>query len=145
MSLSKHNLKICIDLYENKEISKIIYDGLRKFNVSKIGEYEKKPFLIYAKDNTENIIGGIEGEIFDKVCAVHMAWVEENERKKGVGTQLFYQLEELAKQNACQFIQLDTTEFQARQFYEKLGFIVIASLPNNFKGNATHIMRKMLT
>ena len=54
------------------------------------------------------------------------------------------ELEKLAKSRGCEFIQLDTAEFQARGFYEKLGFQIVATLPRNFKGYATYILRKVL-
>ncbi|MBM3887151.1 GNAT family N-acetyltransferase, partial [Candidatus Dependentiae bacterium] len=48
------------------------------------------------------------------------------------------------KKQDCEFVQLDTAEFQAKEFYEKCGYQVIATLPKNFKNYTTYIMRKFL-
>lgn len=132
------------DLGETQRISKTIGENLRKFNESKIGPYELKTFAIYSADDSGNIIGGVKGEIFEKVCMIQTVWIHEAQRKKGLGTRIFKKLEEYAKEKSCKIIQLDTAEFQAKGFYEKIGFSVVATLPENFKGYTTYIMRKLI-
>lgn len=129
---------------EIQRISKIIGQNLKKFNESKIGPYEFKPFTIYITNETNEVIGGIKGDLFDIICMVQSVWVHEEERGRGLGSKAFEKLEEFAKNSKCELIQLDTTEFQAKGFYEKLGFKVVAELPKNFKGFTTYIMRKNL-
>ncbi|WP_419419925.1 GNAT family N-acetyltransferase [Legionella sp. D16C41] len=138
------NIRVAFALEEVSDTAKKIGTSLRKFNESQIGPFAFKPFTIYLTNDQNDIIAGIKGEIFEKVCMVQMAWVQELERKKGLGRKLFMKLEEVARTYHCEFIQLDTAEFQAKPFYEKLGFVVVATLPKNFKGYTTYIMRKFL-
>lgn len=137
-------LKATFDSNETQRVGKIIGENLKKFNESKIGAYHFKPFSIYITNDEENIIGGLKGEIFEKVCMIQTVWVHEAERKRGLGSMLFKKLEEFAKESTCKIIQLDSAEFQAKQFYEKIGFSVVATLPENFKGYTTYILRKIL-
>ncbi|MCW8407512.1 GNAT family N-acetyltransferase [Legionella sp. PATHC035] len=136
--------KIITDFKENDVVSKIIYDNLKKFNESIIGNYEAKPFIIHAQNEVSEVLGGIKGDIFGTLCRVFTVWIHEQYRRQGLGRELFDQLDVFAKENHCQMIQLDTAEFQAKGFYEKLGYQVIATLPNNFMGYTSYILRKNL-
>jgi len=138
------SVKIITDFKENDGISKIIYDNLKKFNESIIGTYEAKPFIIHAQNNASEVLGGIKGDVFGTLCRVFTVWIHEKYRRKGLGRDLFKQLDVFAKENKCTMIQLDTAEFQARGFYEKLGYQVIATLPDNFMGYTSYILRKNL-
>ncbi len=137
-----NKLKVTMDAKESQQIAETIAKNLKDFNESKVGAYDFKPFTISLTDDAENFIAGLYGQLFDKVCLIETVWVRENERKKGLGTQLFNKLDEFIKENNCNLIQLATTEFQGRQFYETIGFSVVAVLPYEFKGYTTYIMRK---
>lgn len=137
-------VKILTDFKENEAISKIIYENLKKFNESIIGNYEAKPFIIYAENDVSEPVGGIKGDVFGTLCRVFTVWIDEQYRHRGLGRDLFTTLDRFAKKNNCAMIQLDTAEFQAKGFYEKLGYQVIAILPDNFMGYTSYILRKKL-
>lgn len=139
-----NQFSIVVDCTENKNVGDILYGNLKLFNESIIGKYETKPFCIYATNNKNEVIGGLKGDVFGQLCRIFTVWVHEEYRGEKIGSNLFNKLEELAKENNCKIIQVDTTEFQAKEFYEKMGFFVVATLPNNFMGFATHILRKNL-
>ncbi|WP_206425200.1 GNAT family N-acetyltransferase [Rickettsiales endosymbiont of Stachyamoeba lipophora] len=61
-----------------------------------------------------------------------------------MGRKLFAELEQYAKSKNCKYIQLDTFEFQAKPFYEKLGFKCIGTIKEWIKGYDWHFMRKVL-
>lgn len=138
------SVNIITDFKDNEVISKIIYENLKKFNESIIGNYEAKPFIIYAKSESSGVFGGIKGDVFGTLCRVFTVWIHENYRSKGLGRELFAKLDIFARENNCNMIQLDTAEFQAKGFYEKLGYQVIATLPDNFMGYTSYILRKHL-
>ena len=50
--------------------------------------------------------------------------------------------ERIARANGCVGIWLDTYEFQARGFYEKLGFEVFGSLKDHPVGHRRFFLRK---
>lgn len=138
------SVDIIVELKENKSIDKLLNDNLKRFNESIIGAFETKPFYIYIM-NKDELIGGIKGDIFGSLCRVLTVWVHENHRKRHYGFQLFAKLECLAHENKCKHIQVQTAEFQARGFYEKLGFTVIAELSESFMGYSLYIMKKSLS
>lgn len=140
----KSQFKISIDFTENEIVATTLYENLKKFNESIIGPYKTKPFFIYVTNDKNEIIGGIKGDFFGELCRVYTVWIHENNRQKGLGTELFKNIDVIAKKNKCKIIQLDTAEFQAKEFYEKLGFSVVATLPSNFMGYTSYILRKIL-
>ena len=139
--LMKEQVTITTHPIQDTEIAKIIHKNLKDFNESILGPYEAKPFCIDASAENK-VIGGINGDIFGKICRISEAWVHNDYRKLKLGTKLFKEVEEFAKQNNCRLIQLETNEFQAKGFYEKLGYHVIAVLPDNFISYTTYILRK---
>lgn len=140
----KNTINIIVDETNNEHITQKIYEGLKSYNESKIGNYVREPYTLYIKSEDDKVVAGVSGDILPPICGVHMVWVEQSLRNQGVGTQMFKQLENYAKDKGCEFVQADTSEFQARQFYEGLGYEIIASLPRNFKGHDTYIFRKSL-
>lgn len=51
-----------------------------------------------------------------------MLFVNEEYRKEGIGTFLIKKIEEYAKENNIIGIRVGTFDFQAKRFYEKLGY-----------------------
>ena len=51
-----------------------------------------------------------------------LLWVDESLRGKDVGTQLITEAEEEAKARGCRYALVDTFSFQARPFYERMGY-----------------------
>jgi len=96
------------------------------------------------KNPKNNIIAGLYGWYSKKYLRVEMTWVNEHYRNQSLGTQLFQQLDIYARSKGCQYIQLDTFDFQARPFYEKLGFACIGTIPKWIEGRDCHFMRKKL-
>jgi len=127
-----------------QEIARILKQKLKDYNESKIGPYTRKPFTIYIGTESKKIIAGISGDIVGDQCYVAIMWVDEDYRRQGLGTKLIHELEQYLKDKNCYSIQLDTTEFQSKEFYEKCDFVILATIPRGFMGQDSYIMRKVL-
>lgn len=125
-------------------IANYLATELKRYNKSIVGHYQRKPYAIYIKLKSGEIIAGIKGDVFERICSVHLMWVHENYRQQGFGKKIMLKLDKYATKKGCKFIQLDTVAFQAKDFYEKLGFHTIATLPEGFMGHDQYIMRKIL-
>ena len=55
------------------------------------------------------------------------------------------EIERLAHERRCSYCYLDTFSFQARPFYEKLGYKVFGTLEDHPKGHTHYFMKKALT
>jgi GNAT superfamily N-acetyltransferase len=62
-------------------------------------------------------------------------WIDEAYRGHGHGRKLMASAEEEGRRRGCTAVWLDTFEFQARPFYEKLGYSSFGTLdyPAGFK------------
>lgn len=117
---------------------------MNAYDESKIEPYNCYPYTIFIKRNDAKIIAGLYGDIFGTICRIECLWVEEKRRHQGLGTKLFNELEKFAISKNCKILQLYTTEFQAKEFYEKIGFSIAAILENAFMGHSVYTMRKPL-
>jgi GNAT superfamily N-acetyltransferase len=59
---------------------------------------------------------------------VDIVFVPEKLRGNGIGTSLLQQAEQEAIRRGCRDMWMETYAFQARPFYEKLGFTVFGRL-----------------
>ncbi len=62
----------------------------------------------------------------------------------GVGTEIMQMAEREAMQRNCHGAWLDTFDFQARGFYERLGYRWFAELPDYPIGHTRYFMKKAL-
>lgn len=114
------------------------------YNVSQVGDPRYQPISILLTDDDGNQVGGLFGAIFYDWMFVELVAVPEQHRGEGYGTKLMDRAEEVAQANNCAGIWLDTFEFQARGFYEKLGFELFGKLPNHPRGHKRFFLRKIL-
>ena len=70
--------------------------------------------------------------------------VPEQTRGQGLGRRLMSLAEAEAVKRGCHAAWLDTFEFQAKAFYEKIGYSCFATLPDFPKGSSRYFMRKDL-
>ncbi|PLT30332.1 GNAT family N-acetyltransferase [Peribacillus deserti] len=96
-------------------------------NASYIPDEVKHPIQqinFILRDDKENILGGITGTIFWYHLHIDFLWVDASIRGRGYGNKLLNDIEEFARENSCNLIQLDTFSFQAPDFYQKNGYEV---------------------
>jgi GNAT superfamily N-acetyltransferase len=122
---------------------KTIVQGLLAFNESRIGPANEEPVKFVAYD-VEGIAGGLIGHIRWRWLYVAKLWVDERARGQGVGTQLLKAAEDIARARGCIGASLDTFEYQARPFYEKLGYELFGTLDGYPPGSRQFYLRKKL-
>jgi ribosomal protein S18 acetylase RimI-like enzyme len=133
----------------NQEDSDYIRKKVIEHNLSKLPDEVKHPvknISFILRDEGEKILGGITGTIFWYHLHIDFLWVDESLRGKGYGKQLLDNIEEMARENRCNLIQLDTFSFQAPNFYQKYGYEVVGVIeehPN--KDSQQYYLSKKLT
>jgi len=99
-----------------------IKSGLRNFNRNFIPQSKFRALGIFVEDEKGNKQAGIVAETVGNWMYIQMLWVDESLRGKDVGTQLITEAEEEAKARGCRYSLVDTFSFQARPFYERMGY-----------------------
>jgi GNAT superfamily N-acetyltransferase len=123
-----NDVKIEVRRDPSAEEIDLIFNGLVEFNESQAGDARFKEFGIFASGQSEATIAGLLGHTLWNGFFISALWVAQAVRRKGIGRQLLARAEELALQNGCDHIHLDTFDFQAREFYVKNGFHLFGTI-----------------
>ncbi|KLD63926.1 GNAT family N-acetyltransferase [Dyella japonica] len=115
---------------------------LRAYNLSKVPTLDIQPLVIALRDAQGRTIGGLWGETALDWLHIDLLGIPESMRGQDVGTALLLRAEEIARERGCVGAWLDTFAFQARGFYEKLGYSVFGEIPDHPVGGARYFLRK---
>lgn len=124
-----------------------VRDGLIAFNRAASGRDARwQPFALHLVDpQTGKPVGGMTGyTVFDWLF-VELFHVPEALRGQGHGKALMARAEAFARERECVGIWLDTFSFQARPFYESLGFSVFGTVEDHPIGGARYFLKKRLS
>jgi GNAT superfamily N-acetyltransferase len=99
---------------------------------------------ILLKDEAGQTIGGLWGRSAYEWLFVELLFVPEQLRGQGLGTSLIRQAEEIARERNCTGVWLDTFDFQALPFYQKLGYTIFGELKDHPRGISQHWLQKRL-
>jgi ribosomal protein S18 acetylase RimI-like enzyme len=88
------------------------------------------------------VIGGLWGRTAWGWLHMDTLYVPDALRRGGIGSSLVRMAEEEAVRRGCQGAWLDTFSFQARDFYERLGYRVFGTIENQPPGHARHFLQK---
>jgi GNAT superfamily N-acetyltransferase len=118
---------------------------LVKYNEAMTGRSDHRPLIIAIDDSGGHVIGGLWGRTAYDWLFVELLFVPEVLRGRGLGSDLMKRAESEAVNRGCHSAWLDTFEFQARGFYERLGYSCFAELANYPAGSARYFMKKSLS
>lgn len=106
-------------------------------------EYKEKESNFLAYDDNK-LIGGAIGFIKYDWYFLDMLYIDEEYRKRKIGTSLINELENFARKEKLTGIRTDTWDFQAKEFYEKMGFKLFGELKDCPLGTINYFFEKKL-
>lgn len=122
-----------------------ILNPLLAYSESKVNNPYFQNFALVVRDeHSDEILGGLYAKISYQWLYVELLSVPEQARGQGVGTRLMHMAEELAREKDCTGIWLGTFDFQAPQFYKKLGFTQYGQIDDYPPGHRQHFFQKRL-
>ena len=104
------------------QYSKIMQDGLDEFAKNKKCLDAVQSFFFSCFDNNKNFVAGVKGVLTYGCLHVDTLWVSKDFRGQNYGTFLMSKAENLARERNCKFMTLNTADWQAKPFYEKIRF-----------------------
>lgn len=126
----------------------LVSQGIQAFNrrtVPGIPEVaDDLVFAVFARDPEGNVVGGIRAKAFWGYLCIELLWLSEAARGGRVGTRLVQRAEAFALQHGYTRARVETTSFQARPFYEKLGYEVYGVLEDCPPGHTSYYLKKEL-
>jgi ribosomal protein S18 acetylase RimI-like enzyme len=123
LELAVHETDTCPEATE-------ILEGLKAYNVSQAGPANRKGLTISVKQDDGQTVAGLIGHTHWDWLFVSILWVKEEMRGQNLGTKIIAEAEKIAKSRGCKGVHLDTFDFQAPGFYEKLGFQKFGEIPD---------------
>ena len=136
-------MEIKLDIAPSEESINEIRNGLVEHNTPFLNGLDRDKVALYAMEQGEKV-GGITAEIFGSWLLINFLWVDKSIRGMGVGSKLMQQLEAHAKSKGCHSSMVDTFSFQAKPFYEKLGYVCQMTLENYPVDHSRHFFTKTL-
>ncbi|OYQ25409.1 GNAT family N-acetyltransferase [Pseudomonas mandelii] len=117
---------------------------LRLYNASKAGASKPEPIAWLVRDEHDEILGGLYGRFFYQWLHLELLSVPEQARGQDIGTKLMQMAEDLARKKECAGIWLDTFDFQAPEFYKKLGYSEFGQIVDYPPGHKRFFFQKRL-
>lgn len=124
-----------LDAAEPADVDRV-HEGLRRYN-EQFTESGYKPLFVFLRDGEGRLVGGILGDTYWGWLSVNTFWIDERYRGRGYGERMLAAAEEEARRRGCAHVLLDTFSFQARPFYEKIGYRVYGAL-EDFPAGSEH-------
>ncbi len=122
-----------------------VVEPLVAYNLEQTGRSDSRALIVALEDaQTHAVIGGLWGRTGYDWLFIELLVVPAALRGQGIGTDLMRRAEREAVARGCHGVWLDTFEFQARGFYERLGYTCFGELPN-YPVGSRYFMKKTLT
>jgi ribosomal protein S18 acetylase RimI-like enzyme len=99
-------------------------EQINAYNVEVTGITDWYPLAIFVRDDRGQIVAGINGGMWGGYLEIRNLWVRKDRRGQGLGRRLLLAAEREASARRCTQVLLDTHDFQAPEFYKKLGYSV---------------------
>ncbi len=103
-----------------------------------------KPFGFFYKNPEEKVLAGCNGVIFYNSMFIDQLFVDPVLRHQGIGTLLVQKAESLAKTYLCSMITVNTMDWEALPFYQKLGFTIDFKRNGYANHSAMYFLKKNL-
>jgi len=121
-----------------------IVGPLVAYNESQTSRSDYRPLIVAIDDAQGRVVGGLWARTeYDWLC-VDLLFVPDTLRGRGLGSELMKRAEEEALARGCHSAWLDTFQFQARGFYERIGYQIFGELSDFPAGHARYFMKKAL-
>lgn len=116
------------------------------FNEMRSGQpNDYRPLAILIKEtDAGDIVGGLWGGTNFTQLHIDLLFVPEKLRGSGVGSRIMRDAETEALRRECRGVWLDTYSFQARGFYERLGYSVFGMIEDYLPGHTRYFLNKAL-
>ncbi|HEY9067114.1 MAG TPA: GNAT family N-acetyltransferase [Burkholderiaceae bacterium] len=122
------NLRFTVHDDDASAEAAVVDAGLGAANEEAAPLRDVRLLAVFAREPAGAVVGGAVGRTWGLCCELRQLWVAESYRGQGVGSELLRAFERRAVERGCRQAYLDTFSFQARPFYEALGYKVVLEI-----------------
>ena len=114
-----------------------------RHKTGRISRNEEAVYLTWTEEG--RILGGLSAVCRFETCFLDLLAVHPQARSKSIGSQLMHSLENLCRKKGLKYILLNTQDYQAPEFYRKLGYELTAAVEDiPFEGTVRYYFKKRL-
>jgi ribosomal protein S18 acetylase RimI-like enzyme len=138
------NARIAFEPFIDEGVRRLIVDGVDMYNISvtAMPEYASVNFVL--RGERGDVLGGVLGLLWGRWLQITHVWVSAVARGKGCGKRLVLNAEDYARARDAVGATLETYSFQARPFYERLGYELCGTIEGYPPGYTKFFLRKSL-
>src|SRR5215471_2676552 len=125
------NLKMVVEPFPAAAWKETVIRGVDQHNVAVTGLSDYYPVAFFVIGANGEILGGILGDIWGQWMHIGKLWVSNALRREGYGRALMERAHRYALGKSCTHSFLTTNSYEARPFYEKLGYEIYGELPGH--------------
>jgi GNAT superfamily N-acetyltransferase len=129
---------------EDPETFAALLEGMKAFNKRVADIRPAHKFNVAARDADGRIVGGIAATLSSDSLYLEIVWNDDSIRGQGYGRRMMEMIEKEGRRRGARNVWLYTMSFQARPFYEKVGYECVADMPYMGETHRRHIMWKKL-
>jgi GNAT superfamily N-acetyltransferase len=123
----------------------LMFNWLGEDNSRKAGREDRSDFAVLIRDpETSAVIGGLWGADDFGWAFIDLLYVPPSLRGQRIGERLMHEAEVIARGRGMIGLWLNTFDFQARGFYEKLGYTAFGSLESEGEAAGQFFLKKRL-
>ena len=137
------NLTISLESEPADAVRVTVLEGLRAYNRLHVPAPGFQP-LVLASRADDVIVAGLIGETGWEWLHIDLLWVAEKYRRCGLGRRLLHAAEREAWLRGARRAWLDTFDFQAKPFYERVGYVAFGAQEDYPPGHTRFFLRKDL-
>ena len=137
-------VRIEFEPFLNEAARQFIVNGVDGYNIVTTSLPYYFPVNFVLRGERGDALGGVLGQLWGGWLQVSHLWVAEAARGVGHGTRLLENAEAYARSRSAVGATLETFSFQARPFYERLGYQVFGTLDGYPPGHIKFFLRKAL-
>jgi GNAT superfamily N-acetyltransferase len=142
--------KLCFSLTETAETAArdFLDQQIKAFNDQVSPKHREirpvgtRPLAVLVYHANGRLVGGLAGSTYWGWLEIEDLWLPEQWRRQGIGRKLMQLAEQEAQDRGCNRAFLRTYSFQARGFYEQLGYRIVGQLDDYPPDESFYWLRK---
>ncbi len=145
-NLTEQGLTLTVESHPSAHDIDCVEEGLTAHAAAVAVPFSREPLGLFLREAGGDIAAGLIANWYATHGAVIVKdlWVAETRRGAGLGRVLMTRLEDEVRARGCGLIHLDTFDFQARGFYETLGYVVFGDVTYPKSGRRRFFLSKSL-
>lgn len=138
------NIKIIYEKNPSMNEIKVLEDGIIEFAKLKKNQPPIECFAFFVCNDVNKIFGGCNGAMYYGCLYIDQLWLDKSLRKRKIGTQLMESAESLGIKKGCLFSTVNTMDWEALGFYQKLGYEIEFQRSGYLNNSTLYFLKKNL-